>query len=88
MLTAVHQHFNLRKICDLELDTETEDALLHPQSRYLKDRRRGDPHEVKLNTTAGPLVLFRVRGNGVPYVVTPTPQAAFALAQGWSRVLK
>jgi len=86
MLTSVHQHFNLRKICDLDLDKQTEDALLHP--RPLKDRRKGDPHVVKIETTAGPLVLFRVHGNGKPFVVTPTPAAAFSLAQGYSRILK
>ena len=86
MLTAIHQHFNLRKVCDLDLDAETEDALARPQP--LKDRRKGDPHIVQINTTAGPLQLFMVRGNGLPYVVTPTPQAAVSLARGWSRILK
>ena len=85
-MTSIHQHFNLRKICDLDLDAATQDALVQPPP--LKDQRRGDPHEVKLKTTQGDLVLFRVKGNGVPYVVTPTPAVAMALASGAAQFVK
>jgi hypothetical protein len=85
-LVSIHQHFNLRKICDLDLDAVTEGALARPPP--LKDRRKGDPHEVRLKTTQGTLVLFRVKGNGIPYVVTPTPAVAVAMASGAAAIVK
>ena len=84
-MTSIHQHFNLRKLCDLDLSKEIEAALSRPPS--LQDKKRGDPHEVRLRTTLGPLILFRVKGNGVPYVVTPTPRIAIALASGEARIV-
>jgi hypothetical protein len=79
-LTSIHHHFNLRELCKLVLEDDVLSALDTPPP--LQDKDKGDPHVVTINTTIGPLVLFRVLGNGNPYVVTPTPQVAVALSNG------
>lgn len=96
-LTPIHNHFNLREICKLELsdqilsDLETPSEPLPPMTQAQRlglEPVPGKPHVVLVPTTLGPLVLFRVLGNRRPYVVTNTPQVAIELAEGRVAILK
>lgn len=77
MPTSIHKHFNLRKICDLQLSNR---VLLDLQTARLD--QLGRPHIVTIETPMGPLVLFRVLGNNKPYVVTLMPEVAEAISTG------
>lgn len=78
MLTPIHNHFNLRRLCQVDLAPDVVARLDRPSE--LKDPKKFEDHVVTVPTPHGDLVLFRVGVRGVSHVVTPTPEVALALA--------
>lgn len=77
MHVAVYNHFNARKICDVDVDAPTVAKLAKPPT--LKSNRPED-HVVEIATLQGPLRLFPACVNGADIVVTNTPNAALSIA--------
>ena len=78
MMTPVHCHLTIRKLCELDLPDDVVARLETPEA--LKSPFVAEDHVVKVATPLGELVLFKVKANGVPLVVTPTSDIAIALA--------
>lgn len=94
MLTAIHNHFNARKICELDLAQETISLIETPPP--LKDNwvdatnpltgapmrvnnLQAEDHIVRIPSPYGELILFKILVNGKPLVATPTPDIALAM---------
>lgn len=80
MLTPIHNHFNARRLCQVDLSAEVVAKLEKPPK--LQDPRKPEDHIVKVATAQGEMILFRIVVNGVPLVATSTPDIALASAAG------
>lgn len=95
MLTAIHNHFNARKICELDLAQSTLDLIETPPpladnwidaahpitgAPIKVNSLKPEDHIVKVPSIFGDLVLFKIVVNGKPMVATPTPDIALAMA--------
>lgn len=78
MLTSVHFYADARRLCDVDLSSDTLAKLDKPP--MLRDPFMAEDHVVHVATPHGTLTLFRVAVNGVPMIVTPTPEVAIANA--------
>lgn len=78
MRTPIHNHFNARRLCEVDLSSTVLTKLEKPPE--LQDPLKPEDHIVRVQTPHGEMVLFTIVVNGTPLVATATPEIVLANA--------